>query len=276
MVHAIFIPLFFATIGLKIDFFKNFDWLLIGFIFFIGIGGRFIGAWVGVSLTKQSKTNRFLISIAHTPGGEMQIVVGILALEYGLITEPVFVAIVFGAVVSSMILGPWMNYALKKRKEVSIEEFFLRRAIISELKAPGRNEAIKELCEVVAEQEHLPDKNTLYSAVFERENQMGTAIEEGCAIPHARIEQLRNPVMAFGRSIVGIDWNSPDGKLTHFIFLVLTPVTDEESQLQILRAISLSMIKEELREAILKAKDHKQIWSILHSEILSHKVLQAN
>jgi len=272
MVHAIFIPLFFAIIGLKIDFFKNFDLLLVSFILLIGIAGRFIGAWVGVSLTKQPRTNRFLISIAHTPGGEMQIVVGILALEYGLITEPVFVAIVFGAVVSSIILGPWMNHALKKRKEISIEEFFLRRAIIPELKASNRDEAIQELCGIISEQEHMPHKEEICSAVIRRENQMGTAIDKGCAIPHARIEQIRHSVIAFGRSVIGIDWNSPDGKPAHLIFLVLTPVTDKERQLQILRAISLSMNKEKLRGSILNAKDQQQIWSLLHDGIATHKV----
>jgi Kef-type K+ transport system membrane component KefB len=105
MVHAIFIPLFFASIGLKIDFLASFDLFLVAFIFLIGLGGRFIGAWLGTRLAGQSRANRLLISIAHTPGGEMQIVVGMLALEYGLITEPVFVAIVFGAVASSLTLG---------------------------------------------------------------------------------------------------------------------------------------------------------------------------
>jgi hypothetical protein len=52
---------------------------------------------------------------------------------------------------------------------------------------------------------------------------MGTALEEGLAIPHARFERLDRPVVVFGRSEAGIeDWNSPDGKPTHFIFLALT------------------------------------------------------
>ncbi len=263
MVHAIFVPLFFATIGLKIDFFSGFDLFLVVFILAIGIAGRFIGAWVGVTRTKQARANRLLIAIAHTPGGEMQIVVSILALEYGLITEPVFVAIVFGAVASSAILGPWMNWALRRRKEVSVEEFMLRRGVLGELKAAARDEAIAELCELVGRQEHLPDKDELTSAVLAREQGMGTAVEEGVAIPHARLESLRSPVIAVGRSVSGIDWNSPDGKPTHLIFLVLTPVDQAEAQLQILRAICIAMSRPPLREQLLKAEGSDGFWRAL-------------
>ena len=122
MVYAIFVPLFFVTIGLKIDFLKNFDIFLVLFVSSIGIAGRFFGAWLGVTFTNLSRANRLSIAIAHTPGGAMEIVVGVLALEYHLISEPVFVAIVFGAVVSSVILGPWLNHSIKRRKEISILE----------------------------------------------------------------------------------------------------------------------------------------------------------
>jgi hypothetical protein len=41
----------------------------------------------------------------------MQIVIGILALEYRVIGESMFVAITVGAVLSSMLLGPWLRWA---------------------------------------------------------------------------------------------------------------------------------------------------------------------
>ncbi len=259
MVHAIFVPLFFATIGLKIDFFKNFDLLLVAFMLIVGTAGRFIGAWLGVRMTKQAKANRLLIAIAHTPGGEMQIVVSILALEYGLIAESVFVAIVFGAVASSALLGPWMNWALRRRKEVNVEEYILRRGMIDKLKATSRDAAIAEMCELVAEQEGMPAREDLTLAVLSRERQMGTGLEEGLAIPHARLDDLKAPVIAFGRSTAGIDWNSPDGKPTHLIFLVLTPADQPETQLQILRSVCMVVGRPETRHRLLTANDSETL-----------------
>ena len=263
MVYAIFVPLFFVGIGLKIDFLKNFDIFLVLFISIIGVSGRFLGAWLGVNFTKLPRSNRLSIAIAHTPGGAMEIVVGLLALEYNLITEPMFVAIVFGAVISSVILGPWLNYSIKKRREVSILEHFSRKSISAKLKFDDRDKAIQELCELAGEHEDMPDAESLLAAVLQRENEMGTAIEEGMAIPHARLAVLRKPTIVFGRSLAGIKWNSPDGKPTHFIFLLLTPKDDDDVQIQILAIIAKAMSEKETRNSIMQAKESHEIWAIL-------------
>ncbi len=268
MVHAIFIPLFFATIGLKVDFAASFDWFLATFIFLIGLGGRFAGAWLGTRMTRQSPANRLLISIAHTPGGEMQIVVGMLAMNYGLITEPVFVAIVFSAVGSSVLLGPWMKYALKTRKEVRIEEYFIRGGVLASLKATTRDAAIAELCDCAVQQEPSLHLQELTGIVLKRERQMGTAITDGLAVPHGRIPGLAKPMIAFGRSTAGIEWNAPDGAAARFIYLALTPAEDPDTQLHILRSIALAMNDAELRKTLAEANDDRQLWDALHHALM--------
>ena len=272
MVHAIFIPLFFANIGLKVDFLKNLDWFLIAFIIIIGVSGRYIGAWLGVTFARHPKVNRPLIAIAHTPGGEMQIVVGLLALEYGLIKEPVYVAIVFGAVLSSVMLGPWMSHALKKRKEINILEFFTRRGVISNLLSTDKMAAISELSEIISIQDNMPEKEEVFPLIINRENLSGTAIEEGVAIPHARIPRLSNPVVFFGKSVAGIDWNSPDGKPTYFVFLILTPENEDWVQLQILRSIAIVMSKERVRNDIMRTSDSQELWLLLRKAFEPHYI----
>ena len=187
MVYAIFVPLFFVGIGLKMDFLRNFDIFLVILLSTVAIGGKFLGAWLGVNFARVEKSNRLPVAIAHTPGGVMEIVFGLIALQYHLITGPIFVAIVFSAVISSVIFGPWLSHAIRKRKEISVLEFFSRRTIIAELATGERDVAIRKLCEMVGEQEGIADKEILYSRVLKRENSMGTALEEGVAIPHARL-----------------------------------------------------------------------------------------
>ena len=182
----------------------------------------------------------------------MEIVVGLLALEYNLITEPIFVAIVFGAIISSVILGPWFNYSIRRRKEVSILEYFSARGIIAAIKQNDKNKTIMELCGLADSQEDMPDSETIYEAVIKRENEMGTGMEEGLAVPHARLSVIKQPVIFLGRSASGIDWNTPDGKLVRFIFLILTPADDYDSQVQILGFIAKAISKEQRRDAIMK------------------------
>ncbi len=59
MVYAIFIPLFFAGIGLKIDFVKNFNLFLAFLIAFVSIFGKFFGAWLGAVIRKTVKAKSY-------------------------------------------------------------------------------------------------------------------------------------------------------------------------------------------------------------------------
>ncbi|MDD5069816.1 MAG: cation:proton antiporter [Candidatus Omnitrophica bacterium] len=267
MVYAIFVPLFFVNIGLKVDFLKSFDIFLVLFVSSIGILGKFLGAWLGVNLTNLPKTNRLSIAVAHTPGGAMVIVVGLLALEYNLINEPMFVAIVFGAVISSVILGPWFNYSIKKRKQVSILEYFSARGIVGSVKTNSRDNAIEELCAIAVNQSDL-DNEIIRDAVLKRENEMGTAIEEGIAVPHARLAEIKRPLVIFGKSREGIEWNAPDGKPIHFIFLILTHHDDYDTQVQILSFIATAMREEKVRESLMNSSSETEIWTRLQ-EIFS-------
>jgi len=274
MVYAIFVPLFFVSIGLKVDFLKSFDILLVLLLTVVGIGGRFLGAWIGVDLTKLSKTNRLSIAIAHTPGGSMEIVIGLLALETGLITEPVFVAIVVSALASSVILGPWLSYSIKRRREVGVLEYINARNIIGTFRKESRDDVIRELCELAANQEDMPDADSMYTAVIKRENEMGTAIEEGIAVPHARLPDLKRPYIFMGRSHDGIDWDSPDGKPTRLVFLILTPKDDYDSQLQILGLIANTMSDYQIRESFVKAADANDLWDIIQHCFAKKKIVK--
>ncbi len=274
MVYAVFVPLFFTGIGLKIDFAAHFDWFLVLFVAVIGISSRYLGAWLGVWLTPLPRSNRAAVAVTHTAGGEMEIIVGLVALEYGLITQAVFVAIVVGALFSSVILGPWLSYVISRRKEVSILEYFFKGSIRADLKATTRDEVLRELSELAAAQERVHEAEDIYAAVLERENEMGTALEEGIAIPHARFNRMVRPIIVFGRSRTGIeDWNSPDGQHTHFIFLVLAPPQSDD-QVQILAHLVRTMQDPALRERILQADNADAIWSIFSKAFAPHRVVR--
>lgn len=264
MVRSVLVPLFFASIGLKIDFLAKFDLVLVLFIVSIGIIGRYFGAWIGVWATRRFHGYRHLIAIAHVPGGEMQIVIGILALEYGVISETVFVAIVFSAILSCVIAGPWMKTALRGKRAGSLEEFFVAEGLIPQLRAGTREEAIRELSESAAACTGV-DTEAIFSAVIEREQTMGTAFEEGIAVPHARMEGILKPFIFMGRSPQGIEWNSPDGKRTDLIYMILTPSQDMDSQVFILRSIAAAMMRPENREALRKSGDSSDMMTRLQS-----------
>ena len=80
----------------------------------MGITARFLGAYIGVKIARIPKAQHWPISALHTPGGEMHIVVGTIALDLQLINEMVFVAIIVSAIVSTLTLGPALSLMIKR------------------------------------------------------------------------------------------------------------------------------------------------------------------
>lgn len=240
MVHSIFVPLYFAGLALHLDFIANFDLTLVLFVTGVSIAAKFLGAWLGALSRDISPQDRVSIGIAFTPSGVTGIVVAGVALEYRIISTPVFVAIVCSAVASALLVAPWLGWSIRRRKSVDLARMLARAGVLPQLRAGDRFAAIRELCRAAAGPARMP-VDEVTAAVDARERLMGTAIGKGVAVPHARIAALRRPVVAFGRAPAGLAWDAPDGEPVKFVFLVLTPARQEGLQLQILQAIGRTM-----------------------------------
>ena len=265
MVYSLFVPLFFANIGLRIDFGANFHPGLVALICAVGIAGRYFGAWLGVSLARVPRVNRPLISIAHTPGGMMEIVVALLALEAGLITPSIFVAIVFSAVFSSVVMGPWMARALARRRRVSPVRFLDERALVPQLPDEGRPEALRLLAAKVAALAPSAAAHPIERLALAREREFGTGIGHGVAIPHVRLDHLRNPVLAYGHSPEGLDWDAPDAEPVHHVFFLASAAGAEDLHVQILAQIANAMARAENRIRLSEARDVRALLAALQA-----------
>lgn len=270
MVYSIFVPVFFACIGLKVDFIANFNLWLVLLITVVGIVGRYLGAWFGVTCARVPRVNRNLISIAHTPGGMMEIVVATLALENHLITPPVFVAIVFSALFSSILMGPWLTRAMSRRRKVTPAAFLLPQTIFADLPDDTRAKAVHSLAEAVVQLSPADDAEGISRTVMAREEEYGTALGHGIAIPHVRAPNLRHPILAFAKSVDGIDWDAPDGDPVHFIFFLVSAAGAEDIHVQTLAYISRAMSNAANRKRLADADTPEDLYAALQ-EVLSLK-----
>jgi mannitol/fructose-specific phosphotransferase system IIA component (Ntr-type) len=251
MVHALFVPVFFVNIGLKIDFIAGFDLFLVSIITLVGIFGRFLGAWFGVGISKIPKKNKLLIAIAHTPGGMMEIVVALMALELDLITPAIFIAIVCSAVFSSIVMGPWMSYALKRMRQVTLKDYLDFKHGLVQINEEDKTDIIKKLCAKAAVLMPGISKDDICSELLTRETDFSTAIGEGTAIPHVRSKNIKKPLLIAGYSKKGIDWDSPDGKPVQFVFFLLSPFSENDLHIEILSKIA----------KVIQTKDHQSLLS---------------
>jgi len=267
MVHSVFVPIFFSSIALKVDFIKNIDLFMTASFTAVAVLGKFSGAWLGARIVKVPKDDALSLGIAFITGGAMEIILGLLALELGLISEITFVALIFGAVVSSLLVGPLLSWSIRHRILLNISAYLMRDGIIPELKGAFKNEIIAELCSKVTPRLTGLSCGEISTTVLERENLMGTGMAKGLAVPHGRIDGLKNPVIAFGRSAPGVDWDSADGLPAHFIFLILLPAKDESKQIQILAGIAKTISDPVYSENLLRMSDQERIYQSLKKRL---------
>ncbi len=262
MVESIFVPLFFAGICLHVDFAARFDIGQVAIVTALSIFGKFFGAWVGTLGVRMPAFDRLPIAIAHVPGGSMGVLLAVVGRRAGVIDEPLFVAIVFASIASSIVVGPLFSWSLRRRETLNILGLFSRQGLIPSLEARDRFAAIEELVHRACEVEPGLPEAALQRAARVREETMATGIGEGIAVPHARLDLLESPMVLLGVSKVGIDWDAVDDQPAHLVFLILTPVDDADTQLEILGTLARGASRPESR-ALTQCETPAQMWTQL-------------
>ena len=114
-INNIFAPLFFVSIGLKVNFIANFDLWLTVVILVIAFAGKILGSGFGARLGGFSWKESMAVGFGMNARGAMEIILGLIALENGLINEKVFVSLVIMALITSMTSGPLMKWSLSRK-----------------------------------------------------------------------------------------------------------------------------------------------------------------
>ncbi|OFY62503.1 MAG: sodium:proton exchanger [Bacteroidetes bacterium RIFCSPLOWO2_02_FULL_36_8] len=112
-VTNIFAPLFFVSIGLRVNFISNFDLTIVLVILVLAYAGKLIGASFGAWFGGMKSREAFAVGAGLNARGAMEIILGTLALSAGVITTPIFVALVVMALVTSLSSGIMMKAFLR-------------------------------------------------------------------------------------------------------------------------------------------------------------------
>jgi Kef-type K+ transport system membrane component KefB len=104
-----FAPLFFVSIGLKVNFIENFDLYIVLIVLVLAFIGKVVGATLGARLGGMSRNHAFAVGFGMNARGAMEIILGTLALNAGLISKPIFVALIIMALITSLSSAPLMR-----------------------------------------------------------------------------------------------------------------------------------------------------------------------
>ena len=114
--------------------------------------------------------------------------------------------------------------------------------------------------EIIGKSKHIGNCDSFINDVFAREELCTTGIGNEIALPHARTDNVKSFVIAFGRSVEGVDFQSLDDKPVKLIFLMGTPQSEEmKTYLHILARLNRLLQKEDFRNQLLVANNPAEI-----------------
>jgi len=149
---------------------------------------------------------------------------------------------------------------------MKITEILKTEFIIPSIEAIDKEATLLELADFLKKKGAIENKQSLNTALLEREKLGSTGIGENVAIPHAKCDEIQQIITLFGRSKKGIEFESLDQKPVFFICLLLAPTNSTGQHLKALARIARLMKSKNLREEILAAPDEKKIYSLLLDE----------
>ena len=149
---------------------------------------------------------------------------------------------------------------------MKILDILAPEAIVPEMRAKAKVEALQELATLLATLHPEIDGARLVQVLLDREALGSTAIGEGIAIPHGKLPGVINVVAAFGRSPNGLEFDSLDGNPTRLFFLLVAPEDSAGSHLKALARVSRLLKDKSFRDRLAAGGTREQLFAVIKEE----------
>lgn len=152
---------------------------------------------------------------------------------------------------------------LSTARTMKLTEILSPDCILARMDAPDKSSAIRALVHVVVKTGKCTDEQELLKVVFDREAIRSTGIGHGLAVPHGKSDCCEELVMALGKPVTEIDFESKDGRPADIVVLLASPRNQTGPHIQALARISRLMLIGDFRSAISKAQTAEEIYDII-------------
>lgn len=149
---------------------------------------------------------------------------------------------------------------------MKVTDFLAADMVVAELAAETKAGVLAELSRHLAARVDSVDPETLRRVLEERELLASTAIGDGIAIPHGKMDAVGRLVGALGRASKGIEFESIDGKPTHLIFMLVAPASSTGVHLKALARLSRLFRDAEFRQRLMAAPDAAAMYRVIVEE----------
>jgi PTS system fructose-specific IIC component/PTS system nitrogen regulatory IIA component len=134
-------------------------------------------------------------------------------------------------------------------------EIFPPELIKIGLEAEDKDEVFEELVDKFCQATKNSGREGILESLWERESKMSTGIQKGIAIPHGKTSSIENACGVLGISKKGIDYDALDGQPVYILFMLISPLTDSEIQLRVLKRLAQLLDNHEFYADLIKQTD---------------------
>ena len=149
--------------------------------------------------------------------------------------------------------------------QMKLSDFVVGDAILVDLQATGKEEAIREMVRSLNQAGRLAeaDMDGVARAILGREELGSTGIGQGVAVPHTRHPTVDRLLGTVARSRHGVDFAALDGEPVDILFLLISPPNQPGDHLRALENISRHLKDERFVNFLRQAKSREAIVELL-------------
>jgi len=148
---------------------------------------------------------------------------------------------------------------------MKLSDFVVNEAIIVDLQATGKEDAIREIAGGLTAAGRLAegDLESVSRAILGREELGSTGIGQGVAVPHTRHPTVDRLIGTVALSRKGVDFAALDGEPVNIFFLLISPPNQPGDHLRALENISRHLKDERFVNFLRQAKTREQVVELL-------------
>jgi Kef-type K+ transport system membrane component KefB len=125
---AVFIPIYFAVVGYKLDLSRSFSFTMLAVFLVVSSAAKLISAGLGARLAGFGKGDSVNLAAALNARGGPGIVLASVAFDAGIINAVFYTTLVLAAILTSQAAGAWLAHILRSDRPLLSGDTRLRRS----------------------------------------------------------------------------------------------------------------------------------------------------
>ena len=148
----------------------------------------------------------------------------------------------------------------------TIKDMLRQDLVLDDIKASDKTGVLREFAGLLKSADKIKDEDEIVRELLEREILGSTGIGDGVAIPHGKLHIIPEMIVAFGRSLNGVNYDSIDSQPVYLFFLLVTPEDMPGEHLRALARISRILKNPVLRDNLRRASRREELLRLIYEE----------